>query len=71
MKCCYCERILVCEACGAAYRPASPSDFVSLHQRETPVVCPACQKMLRCAACGAIYSGGDEEYEPGGPGEAI
>jgi hypothetical protein len=62
MKCCYCDRPLVCAGCSKPYRPATAADYASLHQREYPVYCPNCEQMLRCRACGAVYSGAEDEY---------
>jgi len=64
VKCCYCDRLLICDSCHQEFRPASADEFRNLYQPESPVFCPACETVLCCRDCGAIYSGSDEEYLP-------
>jgi DNA-directed RNA polymerase subunit RPC12/RpoP len=63
MTCAYCERPLICEACGAEYRPPTPEHYQALSQVDTPVACPECEAILVCRWCKASYDG------VGGPDE--
>ena len=55
--CCFCERPLTCDSCGADYLPASPEAYAALSRPEQPIPCPSCGGVLVCHWCKAPYDG--------------
>jgi len=67
VDCAYCEHPLVCEGCGAAYRPPSADAYQALSRPESTVLCPDCGAVLICHWCKTPYDGqaGDDEKPDG------
>jgi len=63
MKCSFCERPLVCKACGQPFRARRGDIHAGVYQPDTEVACPECQQLLVCKACGFVY-GEPREKEP-------
>jgi hypothetical protein len=61
--CAYCERPLICEACGTEYLPPSQEHYEALSQRDRALDCPACGKVLICHWCKTAYDGLDQQDE--------
>ena len=59
IPCAYCERPLVCEACGEDYLPSSREAYQALSRVEVAVVCPGCEAMLVCHWCKTPYGEAD------------
>ncbi len=68
VACAYCERTLVCEACGATYLPPSAEAYQALSRPDAAVTCPGCGSVVVCHWCKTPYDGmaGDDEGT-GGP----
>ena len=61
MKCAFCDRILICDACEAEYRPPTAEHYEALSRSDIPMDCPVCEAPLVCRWCKTPYDGGDEE----------
>ncbi len=48
VACAYCERTLVCEACGSAYLPPSAEAYQALSRPEAAINCPGCGSVVVC-----------------------
>jgi len=57
MDCVYCDKPLICEACGEAYNPPGLAEYQALSRPEVPVVCPDCGSILVCHWCKTPYDG--------------
>ncbi|WP_422931323.1 hypothetical protein [Singulisphaera sp. PoT] len=57
VDCAYCERPLICEACGASYVPPSEAHYQALSRPEVPIHCHACEAILVCHWCKTPYDG--------------
>jgi hypothetical protein len=66
ITCAYCERALICEACGADYVPPSAEAYQALSRPDAAVGCPACGAVLVCHWCKTPYDGVDGEEGQGG-----
>jgi hypothetical protein len=55
--CAYCERTLICEACGADYLPPSAEAYQALSRPDAAVNCPGCGSLLVCHWCKTPYDG--------------
>jgi len=64
IKCSFCEKPLICKACGRFFQPRHGETHVAVYQPDMAITCPDCQKQLICKACGFAY-GEDEEDEEG------
>ncbi len=62
MKCSFCERPLVCKACGKPFQPRRGETHLGAFQPDVQVSCPECQQVLVCRTCGFVY-GEDEADE--------
>ena len=61
IQCAYCEKPLVCDACGAEYVPPSPEHYQALSRPEVPLDCPVCEAVLICHWCRTPYDGDPED----------
>jgi len=64
MDCAYCEKPLICEACGESYNPPGLAEYQAMSRPEVPIVCHDCGSVLVCHWCKTPYDGEDD----GGPG---
>ncbi|MGE3820940.1 MAG: hypothetical protein AB7I30_16120 [Isosphaeraceae bacterium] len=64
--CAYCERPLICEHCGADYRPPTAAHYQALSRPEVALACPTCEVVLVCHWCKTPYDGlaGDDDVAP-------
>ncbi len=67
VACAYCERTLVCEACGAEYIPPSAEAYQALSRSDAAIACPGCGSVVVCHWCKTPYDGmaGDDEATDG------
>jgi hypothetical protein len=64
LECAYCERPLICDACGVDFQPADRDQYADLSAAEEPIACPGCGQTLVCKWCKTPYDGrADEEEE--------
>lgn len=61
MTCAYCDRPLICDACGADYRPPDLAHYQALSHADVPIPCPECEAILVCHWCKFAYDGGEDE----------
>jgi hypothetical protein len=61
VQCSFCERPLVCNACGRLFQPRDPATHQAAYWPEYLVVCPECRQPLVCKACGFAF--GSEEKD--------
>lgn len=64
VKCSFCERPLVCKACGQPFRPRRGETHVAVYQPDMAINCPECRKLLACKNCGYVYGEEEEDSEP-------
>jgi hypothetical protein len=57
LECAYCDKPLICDSCGAEFRPAGPDEYSALSRSEQPVQCPDCSEILVCKWCKTPYDG--------------
>ena len=57
IACAYCERTLICEACGADYLPPSQEAYQALSNLDATITCPGCGAVLVCHWCKTPYDG--------------
>jgi hypothetical protein len=60
VACAYCDRVLICDACQAEYRPADQEQYEALSRSEDIILCPECESMLVCHWCKTPYDGASE-----------
>jgi hypothetical protein len=63
VKCSFCERPLVCKACGADFEPPDARAHRAVYQADTVVPCATCERTLVCKWCSFVYGDPDEEDE--------
>lgn len=63
MRCTYCERPLLCEACGAEYEPPDLRAYEDLSRPDVALFCPGCEAPLICHWCRTPYDGLAEEAD--------
>ena len=68
IRCAYCDRPLLCEACGAEYLPPTEEHYRALSQPDMLLTCQACGEVLVCHWCKTPYGGGDDEFDEPGAG---
>ena len=61
--CVHCERPLICDACQAAFVPATPEQYEALSRSEATLLCPECQAVLVCHWCKTPYDGNETETD--------
>jgi hypothetical protein len=61
VDCAYCDHPLLCDACGAPYRPPTPEHYEALSHPDVPVTCVECGEVLVCHWCKAPYDGLSEK----------
>ena len=57
IDCAYCERPLICEACGAPTFRRVQEHYQALSQPDVSVDCPECGDVLVCHWCKTPYDG--------------
>ena len=65
VTCAYCERPLICEACGMNYIPPSQEHYEALSRSDVSLDCPECEALLVCHWCKTPYGTAmeDDEFE--------
>ncbi|MDB5352795.1 MAG: hypothetical protein JWN86_4042 [Planctomycetota bacterium] len=63
MICAYCDRPLICDACGAEFRAVDPRQYEAMSRAEVAIDCPECEAILICHWCKTPYDGRDETEE--------
>jgi hypothetical protein len=61
IDCAYCERPLICEACGTPYAPPTQEHYAALSQSDVALDCPECGKALVCHWCKGSYAGAEDD----------
>lgn len=57
LDCAYCERPLICDACGAEFVPSDAGTYQALSQPDYVVCCSSCGELLVCKWCKTPYDG--------------
>ena len=57
MDCVYCDKPLICQACGEDFHPSGPAEYEALSRPEVPIVCRDCGSILVCHWCKTPYDG--------------
>lgn len=63
MKCSFCERPLLCRACGKPFVPRGAAMHAAMYQPDMEISCPECQQVLVCKWCGFIFGADQDEDE--------